>query len=217
MNYKLLVPAIVVIGALGAYQYRVDQQQKAAETARAAGCEPEGGLACDGSTILLCKDGVAAPAGTCPGGCEERRGVARCLDANGRIVAPGGALCRRGMGMCSLEPNWLLVCENERLVKATHCPRGCFDEGERSGLFCMNERDYLKFAPGFACPRFEQARTATKFVCGEESGPLLRCEDGLLVPHDVQCARCDLERSGKLRCLDEMREPIEPETGRKIQ
>ncbi|MFT7623815.1 MAG: hypothetical protein ACI9WU_003000 [Myxococcota bacterium] len=215
----IVLGVIAVLLAAGAWQYQRDRAQKEAAAEAAGECRPEGGLACDGKTVLVCRDGVPTPAGECPGGCVDASGVTRCLDTEQRLLGPEGAGCRPGMGLCGIQPNTLLVCREGRLVKGADCPEGCVDEGDRGGLYCLGPQETLRFPEGFSCPRFDSRKgpNTASFVCGADGTSLLRCQDDLLVAHEVTCTRCSQRKNGTLTCLDEVGDRIAPSDGAKLR
>lgn len=176
-------------------------------------CAPDGGLRCNGETLEVCTEGALMAAGTCPGGCKDEAGVARCFDAEHRLMAPHGAACRAGMAFCGMTPGTLLVCKDGRLDKGADCPKGCKDEGERAGLYCLDQGGGLRFAPGFPCP---EPRKSFPFACGADGQALLVCQDGLLAPHTVRCSRCAQSKFGDLTCLDADGDRVDPATGKKL-
>jgi len=207
----VLIAGAAIILAAGAAQYYSDKQN--APPPEDGTCAPEGGLRCDDANLQICIQGKLQTAGACPGGCKEDAGVARCLDTRGFLIAPEGAGCRQGMGLCGITPNTLLVCQNGALKKAADCPAGCTDEGENGGLYCLDNRDSLRFAEGFACPRFDAPRA---FACGGDGRTLLTCKDGLLAKHTTKCDACFQGRRGDVTCFDAEGTRLDPDGGGKL-
>jgi hypothetical protein len=178
-------------------------------------CTPEGGLRCNGQVIQLCTGGHLVSVGTCAGGCTDQGGEVSCRDGTGSLVAPAGAACTPGMGMCAVEPaNTLLVCRDGRLAAGARCPKACEDRGQGAALYCLDEADGIRFAEGFACPGFQKT---DEIVCGANGKSLLRCKDGLLASYpDVTCHSCAQQRGGKLTCLDADGKRLHPATGESI-
>ncbi len=208
---KVLIPIALLILGAGAAQYLSDKRETGA--ADTGGCTPEGGLRCENGQILICEGAKQRPAGVCEGGCTEENGIASCFDVSGTLVAPEGAACRPGMAMCSITGATLLVCEAGVLQKAATCPAGCVDQGNNTGLYCLDERDALRFAAGFACPEFA---TQTKYACGADSQQVLVCKDGILAEHTTRCEACVQTRQGGITCLDGAGGKLSPATGERL-
>ena len=152
------------------------------------------------------------PAGTCTGGCTDQAGEVTCRSSEGSLVAPAGASCTPGMGMCAIDPpSTLLVCRDGRLTLGARCPKTCEDHGQGAALYCLDEADGIRFAEGFACPGFKKGQ---EIVCGPDGKSLLRCEDGLLTSHPaVTCHTCTQQRGGQLTCLAEDGRRLDPASG----
>lgn len=174
-------------------------------------CTPDGGIRCDGRNIAVCQGGKLVVAGACEGGCTSDGTSTRCLNADGSLVAPLGAACSRGVGMCGLEPGSLLVCREGALAKAAICPKGCLDEGGGGALFCMDERGGIRFAEGFGCPRFGGKMDG--LACDVDGKRLLACQGEVLAPHTVTCDICVQQRTGPVSCLNEAGDRLNPRTG----
>jgi len=102
--------------------------------------------------------------------------------------------------MCALEPTGtLLVCADSRLMPAARCPKSCFDEGAGAGLYCMDEGNSLRFAPGFICPDFPSEE---RRACGADGAELLVCRGSFLASTGLTCATCDQRKTGEVTCLD---------------
>ncbi|HIA01191.1 MAG TPA: hypothetical protein EYN06_09530 [Myxococcales bacterium] len=176
-------------------------------------CLPNGGLSCDGSTLQQCKSGKTVSIGPCEKGCTNTHGIVRCHNGKGVLVAPEGTSCSKGMAVCGFSPNTMLVCTHGTLQKAADCPGGCFDQGDKGGLYCLDEQESLRFPIGFACPTFKKANL---YACGADSKSLLVCKKGVLMPHSVSCTYCAQTRTGELSCMDAQSNRLEPETGQVI-
>jgi len=212
MSNRAVWLAVALVAVAGIVAVIWWQQKR--PTAPTAECTPEGGLRCVEGAIHLCADGVTTKAGDCPGGCDDQDGIARCLAQDGTLTAPPGALCQTGMALCGVDGKSLLVCRDSRLVTGAECPGGCFESDEGGGLYCVDDSQGIRFAEDFPCPKFPgQVRT---YACGADGKQLLRCEEGLLKPHTVTCARCDQRRSGRLACTGSDGAVLDPDTGQTI-
>lgn len=189
---------VVVAGSVGAVGWTLWRERQAAQN---GACEPNGGLRCNGAAIELCEDGVLSQGVPCTGGCTEDGGVARCTTEAGAITAPVGAVCQAGMSVCSHDAVSLLVCKDGRLAVGAACPKGCVDQGEGKGLFCLDEADGIRFAEGFPCPGFSRASAEPELACGPDGEALLVCKDGLLaLDASRRCHPCQQSRTGALTC-----------------
>jgi hypothetical protein len=173
-------------------------------------CVPDGGLSCAADILQQCQAGKTVSVGPCEKGCNNTDGVVRCLNGKGQLVAPQGTNCSKGMAVCAFSGGALLVCSEGTLKQVAQCPGGCFDQGTKGGLYCLNAQNSLRFAPGFACPSFQKANL---YACGPDSQSLLVCKKGMLVTHTVKCAYCAQTRGGALDCMDAQSNKLDPETG----
>lgn len=170
------------------------------DRAAATDCQPDGGLRCSDRAIALCDGGKLVAGVPCTGGCVDDGGVARCVTEAGALTAPVGAVCEAGMSVCSHDALSLLVCRDGRLAVGASCPHGCLDQGEGLGLFCLDDKDGIRFAEGFPCPGFSRGPEPER-TCGHDSETLLVCKDGLLVfDATKRCHPCNQARNGALTC-----------------
>ena len=204
---RQLMMVLVILACAAAVAWALIPTRPAAAD---GSCAPDGGLRCASNAssseaqLELCEGGTLVPSISCPGGCLDDGGVARCRTESGALAAPVGAGCQRGMSLCTHDATALLVCRDGRLVRAAECPKGCVDQGDALGLYCLDATDGIRFAPGFPCPGFEAPADGVERACGPDEKGLLRCENGLLVPDTTLCAECAQSRTGDVSCVDEL-------------
>jgi hypothetical protein len=208
---RQVVMIVVIVACVGAIAWALFPARPAATD---GACAPEGGLRCASSLsapeahLELCQGGTLVPSIACPGGCLDDGGVARCRTESGALAAPVGAGCQPGMSLCTHDATALLVCREGRLVRAAECPKGCVDQGDALGLFCLDATDGIRFAAGFPCPGFKPPADGVERACGPDEKGLLRCEGGLLVPDPMVCSECAQSRTGDVTCVDELGEVL---------
>ncbi|MBT9560504.1 MAG: hypothetical protein IV100_31055 [Myxococcales bacterium] len=205
-KHRQIAMVLVILTCVGAIAWALFPTRPAAGDGT---CAPEGGLRCASSTastearLELCEGGTLVPSIACPGGCLDDGGGARCRTESGALAAPVGAGCQSGMSLCTHDATALLVCRDGRLARAAECPKGCVDQGDALGLFCLDATDGIRFAAGFPCPGFKAPADGVERACGPDEKGLLRCENGLLVPDPTVCTECAQSRTGDVTCVGE--------------
>jgi len=170
------------------------------------GCQPEGGIQCNTNVLSICKGGDLTVAGPCPGGCETRGREARCFDPSKSLIAPIGTACQKGMALCGMTPNTLLVCQDGGLTSAGECPGGCIDRGDGSMLYCVDKQNNLRFAVGMGCSGlgkpFERA-------CGMDGKTVLICRENYYEKYASNCHQCSQQHNGELVCVNSLMDRVD--------